>query len=124
MSRWLERYQAGQHGQVWTEMASMGSGLRSDDEGWHTATAVARETMRRARENVERLVTELPKLGFQFEGEPFTPAAAGIAADLDRLEARVGVLPLSLRVWFEEVGLVNLNGSHPDWSFDYPDPLA
>src|SRR3954451_13999426 len=102
MSRWLERYRAGQHGQVWTEMTSLGAQVRSDDEGWRAATDVARETMRRARDNVERLVIGLPALGFDFEAEPFVPASAEVGAELDRLEARIGVLPLSLRTWFEE----------------------
>jgi hypothetical protein len=43
--------------------------------------------------------------------------------DLDRLEARIGDLPLALRAWFEEVGQASLVGSHPDWRYDYPDPL-
>jgi hypothetical protein len=33
-------------------------------------------------------------------------------------------LPLALRIWFEEVGQVNLNGRHRVWSFEYPDPLV
>jgi hypothetical protein len=33
-------------------------------------------------------------------------------------------VPLSLRVWLDEVGGVNLNGTHPEWSFEYPDPLV
>jgi hypothetical protein len=31
---------------------------------------------------------------------------------------------LSLRLWFEEVGQVDLTGRHPAWEFEYPDPLV
>ena len=49
-----------------------------------------------------------------------------MVSDLDGLEAEIGLLPLSLRAWFEQVGQVNLNGSHPDWTVEYPfpDPLV
>ena len=33
-------------------------------------------------------------------------------------------MPLALRIWFEEVGQVDLNGTHAEWSFEYPDPLV
>ena len=116
MRGWLERYREGETAEVWAEMARAGA----DEE----ARAVVRETMQRARANVERLVERLPAIGFVFEGEPFVPAPAGVADQLDMLEATIGRLPLALRVWFEEVGQVNLNGRHPDWSFKYPDPLV
>ena len=106
-------------------MTGLGSGLRSDPEDVKDARAVARETMRRARANVELLIERLPTLGFVFEeATPFVPAPPGVADELDALEARIGLMPLSLRVWFEEVGMVSLNGRHEGWSFDYPDPLV
>lgn len=40
------------------------------------------------------------------------------------LETAVGALPTSLRCWYEEVGRVNLVGQHPDWNFEYHDPLV
>src|SRR3954454_9524883 len=86
--------------------------------------AVARETMVRARRNVQRLIEELPRHGFAFEGDPLADPSADAAAQLDALEAEIGLLPLGLRIWFEEVGHVNLNGTRPEWSFDYPDPLV
>jgi hypothetical protein len=39
-------------------------------------------------------------------------------------ETMIGLMPLALRAWFEEVGQVDLNGTHPEWSFEYPDPLV
>jgi hypothetical protein len=54
----------------------------------------------------------------------FTPPPPDIGNQLDRLEEAIGTLPLSLRCWYEEVGQVNLVGSHPDWHYDYADPLV
>jgi hypothetical protein len=119
MGRWLEHYRAGRHREVWTEITSAGPDLDRED-----ATAVARETMRRARGNVERLVEALPAHGFVFGDTPHAPPPAGIAQRLDALEDVIGAIPLALRVFFEEVGQVNLNGTHAEWTFDYPDPLV
>ena len=124
MSRWIARYRDGQFRQVWTEMTSLGEDLRSDAADLEEARAVVVETMARARHNVEVLIRELPAHGFVFEGEPLVPPSPNVAAELDALEAEIGLLPLALRGWFEAVGNVNLNGRHPQWSFEYPDPLV
>ena len=124
MSRWVERYRDGQCRQVWTEMTSIGPDLRADHAVAAEAAIVVRETLRRARRNVERLVDQLPRFGFEFEATPLVDPPSDAATQLDALEAEVGLLPLSLRHWFEEVGHVNLNGAHPDWAFEYPDPLV
>jgi hypothetical protein len=127
MSRWLERYRAGDRVRVWTEMSSLGADVRLN-ESWADAVEVTRETMRRARTNVERLVELLPAKGYRFSDDAdvqaFVPPPADIVVQLDRLEARVGRLPFALRCWFEEVGLVNLIGRHPTWKYDYTDPLV
>ena len=69
MSRFLERYLDGQHEQVWTELVSLGPYVRREPEYWRQARSVAEETMRRVRENLERLVVELPRVGYEF-GRP------------------------------------------------------
>jgi hypothetical protein len=124
MSKWVERYRDGQCRQVWTEMTSIGADLRADQAAAAEAKIVVRETMRRARRNVERLVDHLPRFGFKFEATPLVDPPSDAASELDALEAHVGVLPMSLRHWFEVVGQVKLNGTHPDWAFAYPDPLV
>jgi hypothetical protein len=122
---WLERYEAGDHVQVWTEITTAGLRLRGSEE-WDEAVRVARETMRRARANVERLIQRLPQLGYEFEAPErvFQPAARDAASGVDELEAKIGTLPLSLRFWYEQVGSVNLVGTHPEWDYDYTDPLV
>jgi hypothetical protein len=107
-------------------MTSLGGELRGD-ERWADAVDVARETMRRARSNVELLLEALPTIGYEFELEPecrLVPPSSSIGQDLDRLEARIGRLPLSLRCWYEEVGHVDLTGHQPDWDIEYLDPLV
>ena len=47
---------------------------------------------------------EVWAIGYTFEADPFAPASPGVADELDMLEARIGQLPLALRIWFEEVG--------------------
>jgi hypothetical protein len=125
VTRWLERYRAGDHIQVWTELTGLGTDLR-DTAVWPDAVAVARETMRRARENVRRLSVVLPARGYRFADPDavLVPPPADVAAQLDALEAAAGPLPLSLRCWYEEVGQVDLTGEHPDWSHQFPDPLV
>lgn len=126
MTRWLERYRAGDRVQVWAEMTSVGADLRGTPD-WADAVAVARETMTRARTNVERLVQLLPAAGYRFRQPPdavLVPRVDDIEAQLQVFEAKVGRLPLALRAWYEHVGHVDLTGSHPDWDFEYTDPLV
>jgi hypothetical protein len=70
----------------------------------------------------------LPTRGYEFTEDPrvqpFVPPPAGITTQLDGLEGRIGRLPFALRCWFEQVGVVNLMGRHPDWRYDYSDPLV
>lgn len=61
----LRRYQAGEHEAVWAEMVALGGEVRKApyaDDAW----AVARETMRRARHNVELIIRRLDQLGYRF----------------------------------------------------------
>src|SRR5579864_157836 len=72
----LRRYLAGDHEAVWADMMALGARVREapylDD-----ASAVARETMRRARQNVELLVRRLDQIGYTFwngnQGRPDRP---------------------------------------------------
>jgi hypothetical protein len=78
----LPRYLAGEHEQVWREMAGLGGNVRGPpwfDDAW----AVARETMRRARHNVELIVQRLDGMGYQFwNGEQASLAPTGMAMSI------------------------------------------
>jgi hypothetical protein len=128
MAAWLDRFLQGDGVAVWTEMTSVEATIGFSDEEATEATAVAVETMRRCRANVEQLVDLLPSAGYRFiPGEglaTFRPPAPTVVADLARLETHVGPLPVALRTWYQEVGEVNLMGAAPGGWCDFPDPLV
>jgi uncharacterized protein DUF6745 len=131
-----DRYVAGEHQAVWRELVEQGPAVRTDPIA-ADALAVAGETMRRVAANVATVVTRLLEMGYRFttpEGRSrpaksaYVPPATRDARHLQRLEKAVGALPLSLRVFYELVGSVDLIGRHPtlapvDGSIA-PDPLV
>lgn len=112
MHTFLERYLAGEHVQVWRELTELDAQIRQEPL-FGEAVAVARETMRRARHNIALLVPRLRRLGYRFEQEPWTPPDPQLRELVAECEAQYGPLPLSLRLWYEEVGTVDLIGYHP-----------
>jgi hypothetical protein len=61
----FERYQSGAHEAVWAELTELGTAIQ--DEPLHSdALAVAHETMRRVRRNIEILIPRLRQLGYEF----------------------------------------------------------
>lgn len=182
MPTYLERYAAGYCQEVWAELVEMGDQVR-DPDVIDDALAVARETMRRARHNLEVLIPRLVKLGYRFGYEWLQPPDTvfgweqrieycerlrwahsqtpllSIVTDsedeladarqrleqlsrlqaprllLDNMQARIiqleavprpaatlqafedefGLLPLSVRAWYELVGSVNFVGMYPNW---------
>jgi hypothetical protein len=68
MRTYLDRYNAGERVEVWNDLTALGDGVRhalySED-----AAAVAAETMRRARRNVETLIRRLDTMGYRFQDE-------------------------------------------------------
>jgi uncharacterized protein DUF6745 len=116
-----ERYIAGEHTAVWTELVSRGAAVRGDPFA-ADALAVAYETMSRVERNIRTIVSRLVQLGYEFT----TPDGARrkvnnvlvepdsrTAKRLQRFEKSVGAVPLSLRAFYEVVGSVDLIGRHP-----------
>jgi hypothetical protein len=62
---YLDRYQAGEHVQVWTELVALGPAIR-EEPLLSDAQAVAQEMMRRADHNVGLIVQRLRELGYRF----------------------------------------------------------
>ncbi len=118
MITYLERYLEYEPDYVWAELTSLGADIRQEPL-YTDAKAVARETMRRAKQNVATLVERLNSLEYQF----LVPKEVWIAPDqtsiaaLDALEQQYGLLPLSLRMWYEIVGSVIFMGTHPKLSY-------
>jgi hypothetical protein len=65
MMTFLERYKAGEHVAVWDELTALGEGVRHEPY-YADAVAVAAETMRRARHNVELIIRRLEARGYRF----------------------------------------------------------
>jgi hypothetical protein len=108
------RYQNGEYEQVWAELVSLGSQVRNEPL-LTDALNVARETMRRAKHNVQILHERLQKLGYRFNEphEALVPPESDAAQKIAKLENELGVLPLSLRAWYEVAGAVNFSGTYP-----------
>ncbi len=105
----------------------MGAAVLADPLLWADAGLVARETMKRARANVDALLEFLPAAGYRFterRGPAFVPPEPDAHKSLQELEEGAGPVPLSLRAWWEEVGEVDLTGEHADWAYEYPDALV
>jgi hypothetical protein len=133
MTALLSRYLAGEYEAVWAELRALGAAVR-DEPVAADAYAVARETMRRAKWNVERVMVRLLHIGYRFEfashdtwipnPDFYTPPPADVERRIAEIEAVAGRLPLSLRAWYEVVGEIDLGGRHPEWDERaYPDPL-
>jgi hypothetical protein len=120
---YLERYVAGEYALVWADLQALGAAVRAEPL-YSDALAVAHETMRRVRHNIETLIPRLEEFGYEFgyrwaegsnfpSGTPlavFTPPAPDVAGTIAALERRAGILPLSLRAFYEVVGSVNFVG--------------
>src|SRR5262245_2042430 len=62
---YLDRYLAGEYEQVWAELVAL-DGVVREEPIYSDALAVARETMRRVRWNIETLIPRLIAIGYQF----------------------------------------------------------
>lgn len=149
MTSFLERYQQGECVEVWADLQRLGAEIRQDPL-WSDAVAVARETMRRARFNIELLIPRLQAEGYVFgsgwvtehqgddaevvaaggEGEtqrpsvPWSPPHPDVHERLVEVEHLIGgPLPLSLYAWYEMVGQVNFVGSVPN-GWERPAPSS
>jgi len=124
----FDRYVAGEHTSVWTELIALGDDVRHDPNA-ADAVAVAYETMQRVEANTHTLIDRLSRLGYRFATPPpHRPRGRRTWRQIQQLERLVGALPLSLRAFYDVVGAVDLIGRHqsitaPDNSVA-PDPLV
>ncbi len=122
MSTYLERYKNGEYEQVWAELLALGGQIRQEPL-FSEALAVARETMGRAKYNVELLYKRLKAINYEFAFPELSlnHPEQDIVVKIERFEKLAGLLPLSVRVWYEIVGAVCFMGVHPKLaSYDSP----
>jgi hypothetical protein len=133
MGSYLDRYQQGEFEQVWQELYALGASVHQK-EIYPDAWAVAVETMRRVRHNIEILIPRLEELGYQFGYEwleeerldidekwiaeqpaLYAPPRPDVAQQIQHFEDLIGFLPLSVCAFYSEVGEVNFFGRHLYW---------
>ena len=116
---YLERYLAGEYEPVWAELQRLGAAVR-EEPLYGDALAVARETMRRARANIELLIPRLRAAGYDF-GYGWLAAEAEWEA-----QQRVPLTPEDLRE-MQEMGvsdellqkMAEHDGDDVAWKLDY-----
>lgn len=112
MQSFLERYLAGEHEAVWTELIELGAAIRLEPV-FSDALAVARETMRRAYHNAELILSRLRELQYPF-AEPDTaliPARPKAQNHIAEIEKTAGPMALSVRAWYETFDTVNFTNN-------------
>lgn len=118
----LARYLDGQQVQVWQDIRRLGAlGPASDRFG--EVLDVCQEFARRARNNVDTLVSRMKSAGYRFHTNdpeqnpevPHRPPGAGVVSVESFLGERFGAVPLTVLLWLRTVGDVWLVGTHPDW---------
>jgi hypothetical protein len=109
---WLSRYCNGEYAAVWNELAELGPAVRQGAV-LQEARAVADETMRRVRYNIEVLVPRLSALGYRYNVPEIAHEAprGDVERQLRSIEQRLGPLPLSLYAFYAHVGSVDLSQS-------------
>jgi len=122
---YLERYLNGEYEQVWKDLQALGPAVRQEPH-YSLARQVAAETMRRVQRNCQLLVSRLRSAGYVFgvypDGShgyytqgPLVPPSESTRSDCAELQTQVGLLPLSLEAFWQEVGMVDFVGMHPSW---------
>lgn len=78
-------------------------------------------------DSIRLLVKRLTEIGFRFErpSAVFPGPEGSLSSPIARIEREVGTVPLALKLFWQQIGSVDLCGSHPEWEgCDYPDPLV
>ena len=78
-------------------------------------------------DSIRVLARRLTERGFIFErpAEVFPGPESGAAEAITRIEREVGTIPLAIKLFWQNVGSVDLCGFHPDWQgCDNPDALV
>src|SRR5262249_22610152 len=110
MIAYYERYQAGEHVAVWSELIALGKKVRKEPV-LAEALKVCTEIVRRARANLRMLHTRLLDLGYLFAEADVALVDVGpdAPAKLEAIGKDLGVLPLIAHVWYGTLESVNFS---------------
>ena len=110
-NKWLARYRAGEHREVWREIHLLGRRVRQK-QYVGDAREVLNEMMLRVRSNIDRIIERLHTCGYEFAWPHAmrVPLTDVQRSNLERNDDPP-FLPLSLRMFHEVVGRVILNQS-------------
>lgn len=135
MANYYKRYQQGLCQEVYDELVALPEQV-FDESIYQDAAAVGRVMMSRVRSNIAMVVVRLKIMGYHFvdgfwDKENYGPLSqeeevrldqcypifaeppAETPALLNALEQRIGMLPISLKCWYQQIGSVNLIGTFP-----------
>jgi hypothetical protein len=131
MSSLYDQYQKGFHQEVYDELLAMQEHIY-DPSIYEEGLAITRTIMRKVRFNIEQIIPHLHKMGYLFgkggfwenfsleeklqaerDSPIFQPPTFETLKHVADLEKLGGLLPLSLKCWYEEVGCINLIGLFP-----------
>jgi len=104
----LLRYKSGEYADVWNEIHQLD--LRKDcSYSYHEIYETVSETFKKVAYNLEHIYTGLSKLGYQFQfpEEAFVLADESDKQAIAELEELVGVIPLTLKCFYENIRSVN-----------------
>ena len=106
----------GGHEVVWSELHGLAENFSSTSM-CSDIKNVTKETMHRGRHNVYTIASRLKKAGYTFAHPDYAHRLpqASVSNQVYQLEKIIGSIPLSLRLWYELVGSVDLEGSHSSW---------
>jgi len=112
-AQFAERYAAGDMEAVWREIHGLDLREPVSEHIFKDIVECVRMTMRRVRSNIELLIPALSKLGYEFcdPEQIHVPPTDTDRAILKQLEEVCGPLPLTLRLFYEEVGSIDLRQS-------------
>jgi hypothetical protein len=104
MSDFYARYKAGEWEAVWRELVNLGATANVPPVRAE-AVGVASELVERCYAILRQLMNRLGNLGYAFENpdDVLVEANSGDLPTLEALEAKMGVLPIVARKWYERI---------------------
>ena len=121
---YIEKYLAGHRLEVWKEIETLKLKNLSEDT-FTDILSVCKETMLRVRKNTKKIISALESIGYDFslypDGSkhffkaPFLEPDKELEEKIKIIETKAGTLPLTLKVFWENIGGICLVGRYDTW---------